>query len=209
LPNPRIPLVLLSLVAIVACREGTPRMPGGTGAAHLTPVGAVAPQLPLTVAPGVTVTRVAFGIITTAPDGEERFVETHDVPAVDGQVFGWVAEVQTDRRSVRFEEHLRLPAPPASWGDAENDPDVLISNDGRSALARGEEAVEGGTVSRFFWSLADGDPAGEYELEVEIEGRTVGHFKFRVPVAVREGAMIVRLDHAHSPAAVAAAGRPG
>jgi hypothetical protein len=59
-------------------------------------------------------------------------------------------------------------------------------------VAQGEDAVEAGELQRFYWSLAPGDPAGEYELEVAIEGRPVAHFRFRVPAPVAERPLLVR-----------------
>jgi hypothetical protein len=182
---PRLVAVLLAGCALASCQDGG-RTPGeGRG----TQEGM--PRLPLRVAHDLTVKRIEFGILTTDAAGNEHFLPATELPAVDGQVFGWVAEFATTRGSVRWQEHLTLPAPPADWGDAANDPDVLISTDGKAVAAQGEDAVENGGLSRFYWSLATGDPAGEYQLDVAIEGRTVAHFRFRVPAVVQEQALLV------------------
>ena len=47
---------------------------------------------------------VRFGILKTDASGADQFVATDEVPAVDGQVFGWVVEVSTRRSSVRWQE---------------------------------------------------------------------------------------------------------
>jgi hypothetical protein len=188
-PLPRaLPAVLLAL-ALAACS----RPPEVARAAEpgFRPAAA-APHLPARVAPGVVVRRAQFGILRVEADGEERFVPTDEVPAVDGQTFGWVLEVETSRETLHWQEHLRLPKPPADWGDAADDPDVLISKDGKSVAAQGEDAVDQGSLERFYWSLAAGDPAGEYELDVAVEGRPVAHFRFRVPAPVQEKAILVR-----------------
>ena len=165
-------------------------------------------RLPLRVAHDLTVKHIAFGILTTDAAGNEHFLPATEVPAVDGQVFGWVAEFATTRSTVRWQEHLTLPAPPADWGDAANDPDVLISADGKAVAAQGEDPVENSGLSRFYWSLATGDPAGDYQLDVAIEGRTVAHFRFRVPLVVQEQALLVDAG-ARAPTFVErAAGRP-
>jgi len=152
----------------------------------------VGTHLPLRIASDLVVTRAEFGVLETGPDGEERFAAADQVPAEDGQVFGWVVELETSRDSIRWQEHLRFPGPVSDWGDVESDPDVVLSRDGRSALAKGEELVDGGEMSRFYWSLASGDPAGAYELDLAIEGRPVAHFAFRVPETVREKAILVK-----------------
>jgi hypothetical protein len=135
---------------------------------------------------------VQFGILETTADGDDRFVPANEVPAEDGQVFGWVVELDTTRESLHWQEYLRLPRPPADWGDAATDPDVLISKDGKGAVAQGEDPVEDGELQRFYWSLAAGDPDGDYELDLAVEGRPVAHFTFRVPAPVTEKAILVR-----------------
>jgi hypothetical protein len=149
------------------------------------------PTLPLTVAPGVSVVRAAFGIISRSAAGDEKFVEATEVPAVEGQVFGWVVEIAGDPESVRWEEQLTLPRRPASWGGLEDDPDVVISPDGRSATTHGRETPEGGVLSRFVWALSAGDPPGDYLLEVAIEGKLVASVRFHVAVTVQGGSLVV------------------
>ena len=153
---------------------------------------AAAPRLPLRVGPDLVIKRVQFGILKSAANGDDRFVPSIEVPAEDGQVFGWIVTIETSRDSLHWQEYLRLPRPPADWGEAASDPDVLISKDGQSAVAQGEDPVEDGELSRFYWSLAAGDPAGEYQLDLAVEGRPVAHFTFRVPAPVQEKAILVR-----------------
>jgi hypothetical protein len=184
-------LICLSVFPFLAACDGHQ----GTAFAHRVSQvrnSPTAPRLPLRIAHDLTVTGVRFGILKTDASGEDQFVATDQVPAVDGQVFGWVVEVSTSRSSVRWQEHLRLPAPPADWGDAANDPDILISKDGKSVAAQGEDDVEDGSLSRFYWSLASGDPGGDYELDVAIEGKAVAHFRFHVASAVQEQSLLVR-----------------
>jgi len=152
---------------------------------------AIASHLPLRIAPDLVIKRVRFGLIDIGADGEEHFTATQDLPPDDGQAFGWVLEVETTRPSIRWQEHLRLPHEPADWGDAASDPDVLLSRDGASAMAQGEDLVEDGELSRFYWSLAAGDPSGDYELDLAIEGRPIAHFVFKVPASVKEKAILV------------------
>ena len=186
-----LPLVLL----LAAC--GGPQAPAARALASLSSLfhpAAVTLHMPLRIAPDVLVKRAQFGLLETTPDGEERFTPTTDVPAEDGQLFGWVLEIETRRESLHWQEHLRLPRPPADWGDAADDPDILISKDGKSVVAQGEDAVEEGELSRFYWALAPGDPGGDYELDVALEGKTVAHFRFHVPATVQEKPILVRRE---------------
>jgi hypothetical protein len=153
---------------------------------------AATPRLPLRVGADLVIKRAQFGILMSTPGGEDDFVPTKEIPAEDGQAFGWVVEVDTTRASLHWQEHLRLPGPPADWGDAATDPDIVIAADGRSVVAQGDDLVEDGELSRFYWALAPGDPAGDYEMDIAVEGKPVGHFAFRVPATVREKAILVR-----------------
>ncbi len=193
--------VLLAVGAsqLVACGQAgtSPHRPGVSF--HRT----AAPRLPLRVGADLVVKRAQFGILETNKAGEENFVPTTVVPAEDGETFGWVVEVDTTRQSLHWQEHLRLPRPPADWGDAASDPDIVISADGRTVVAEGDDMVEDGELSRFYWALAPGDPAGDYEMDIAVEGKTVGHFAFRVPQTVREKSILVhhvpgRAQHARS-----------
>jgi len=153
---------------------------------------AAGPRLPLRVGADLVIKRAQFGILETNDAGEENFVPAKELPAEDGTTFGWVVEVDTTRPSLHWQEHLKLPAPPVDWGDAATDPDVLISADGRSVVAQGDDLVEDGELSRFYWALAPGDPGGDYEMDIAVEGKPVGHFAFRVPQTVREKPILVR-----------------
>ena len=191
IPAPmRHALALICLSLLAAC-DGRPATAFAQRVSQVRN-SPIAPRLPLKIAHDLTVTGVRFGILKADASGEDQFVATDEVPAVDGQVFGWVVEVSTRRSSVRWQEHLRLPAPPADWGDAANDPDILISKDGKSVAAQGADDVEDGSLSRFSWSLASGDPGGYYELDVAIEGRAVAHFRFHVATPVQEQSLLVR-----------------
>ena len=151
-----------------------------------------APRLPLRVGADLVVKRAQFGILETSASGEENFVPARELPAEDGTTFGWVVQVDTTRQSLHWQEHLKLPQPPTDWGDAASDPDISIFADGRTVVAEGDDMVEDGELSRFYWALAPGDPAGDYEMDIAVEGKPVGHFAFRVPQTVREKSILVR-----------------
>jgi hypothetical protein len=187
----RIALVATLGFAVAGCTRPPEGAHGAAATAEMRQTADV-PRMPVEVAPGVVVKSAEFGVLEVGEDGAERFVRTREVPAVDGTTFGWVLQVQTDRESLRWQEHLKLPKAPADWGDAVDDPDVLISKDGTDVVAQGEDLVEDGELQRFYWTLAPGDPAGDYVLDVVVEGRPVAQFRFRVPLPVQETPMLVR-----------------
>jgi len=180
-------LVLAGASLLLACGQDTSVPHKPLVSFHL----AAAPRLPLRVGADLVIKRAQFGILETNAAGEESFRATKEIPAEDGQAFGWVVAVDTTRQSLHWQEHLKLPRPPADWGDAATDPDIVIATDGRTVVAEGDDLVEDGELSRFYWALAPGDPAGEYEMDIAIEGRQVGHFAFSVPAAVGEKSILV------------------
>ena len=196
-------LVCAVALLLAACgeRHGAPF---GPAAGNGRPGG---PRLPIRISADLLIKRVEFGILEKTPDGEEHFVAAREVPAEDGQVFGWRVDVSTTRETLRWQEHLRMPRAPLDWGDAADDPDVLISEDGKSVAAEGEDAIEDHRLSRFYWALAPGDPAGDYEIDLAVEGKSVGHFAFHVQAPVKEKPILVReeglRDRARSLAGVA------
>lgn len=181
-------LVLAGASQFLACGQSTSAPHKPELSFHL----AAAPHLPLRVGADLVIKRAQFGILATNAAGDENFVATKEIPAEDGQAFGWVIAVDTSRQSLHWQEHLKLPRPPADWGDAATDPDITIASDGRTVVAEGDDLVEDGELSRFYWALAPGDPAGEYEMDIAIEGRQVGHVAFTVPTAVVEKSILVR-----------------
>jgi hypothetical protein len=177
-------------LALSGCKD-RPAAPGTMPATARVAAEASAPQLPLKIAADLVITEASFGVLKTDGNGEDQFFETGEVPAVDGQVFGWTVKLQTTRETVHWQEHLRLPAAPADWGDAAEDPEILISGDGKNVAVKGESPVVQESIERFYWALAPGDPPGDYALDLAVEGKEVARFRFHVPVPVKEEAMLV------------------
>ncbi len=148
--------------------------------------------LPMRIAPDLLVKRVRFGVMKTTPSGNEVFVPSSTLPGEEGVNYGWEAEVETTRSVLRWQERLTAPKPIEDWGDAEDDDDFLISQDGRTALSAGSEMIDGGKVQHLYWILGTGDPPGRYEMEVAIEGHPVGQFVFVLERPVHEKPVLVR-----------------
>ncbi len=183
-------LVLIPFSALlVACGDRAASRPHApsTDWNHPAPV-----SLPLRIAPDLIVKRVRFGYLKNTPSGNEDFVATETLPAEEGINYGWIAEMETTRPSVRWQERLSLPSPEEDWGDAEDDEDVVISQDGRTALSAGNEVINAGRVQHMYWILGAGDPTGRYVMDVAIEGHPVAHFEFHLDHPVHEKPMLVR-----------------
>lgn len=189
------PILYALCLMLAACGDAHREAPGSADTDVIRKAradDAQGPVLPLKIAPDLTVRAVRFGLLKGDGASDDDFVPTEEVPPFDGQAFGWIVEVDTTRRSLRWQEHLRMPEPPADWGDASSDPDLVISKDGKSVIAQGEDDVDDGELSRFYWSLATGDPAGDYQMDVAIEGHPVAHLRFHVAATVKEQTLLVR-----------------
>jgi hypothetical protein len=153
---------------------------------------AVTPTLPLRIAPDLVVRRIRFGILKNDASGDDTFIAADVLPAEDGINYGWIADIETTRTSVRWQERLTLPKPSDDWGDVESDDGVIISRDGRTALSTGDELIDDGQLRHVNWLLGMGDPPGTYVMDVGIEGHPVAHFEFKLDHAVHEKPLLVR-----------------
>jgi len=119
--------------------------------------------------PPVEILHSRFGSFSKSPEGKISFTETTSVPLKDGQGYGWIIYLRTNRPSVKVTETIKL-AGPAEWGVSEK-PDVvsIISKDKTSVSV---ERVRSGNLERVFgsWGISKEDPPGPASITVNIEG---------------------------------------
>jgi hypothetical protein len=125
----------------------------------------------LHVEPSARVASSTFGLWTACGD----LIATEHVPLSPGQEFGWQIDVP-DGRPVVWHEELILPAAPAEWSGAQF---VDISEDGRVATTAGVDVPFEGSIEHT-WSITEGDPAGDYELRLWVDGQLQARDFFRV-----------------------------
>ena len=121
---------------------------------------------------------VRFGIMVTNSDGLAEFVETTRVPNVPGQVYGWIASIESSVDRLAWTEELRLPRPPLEW-DVIEGPAVAVSEDRTTARTTG---VVRPTEREFssFWTITAGDPNGTYSLVLKVFDGVVAECEFSV-----------------------------
>jgi hypothetical protein len=156
-------LVLVAALSIVTGCQGDPASSVKSAASAESPARGV----------------VEFGIWTTDAGGQEYFVPVTEVPNVEDQTYGWRVWVGESKEPVKWAESLTMPVAPDSWGGVEEEPNVTISPDGRTATTAGESEPEDGYVSNT-WYVAEGDPLGEYEISVQLTGGRRQTFKFQL-----------------------------
>lgn len=136
------------------------------------------------VAPGAaadgerTVEDARFGVIKQTPEGGLSVAETQRIPNRQGVTYGWVIRLDKDRDKVRWREEFVLPGAPEQWnlGGAES---IEVSEDGTTAITERTVATNDGEIANW-WSVAAGDPSGEYVMRVYVEGNLVKTFDFRL-----------------------------
>jgi hypothetical protein len=90
---------------------------------------------------------------------------------------GWSIKVGTSLQSIRIREEVILPKAPETWGNL--DSDTIITNEGRTCIAKRNLEVINGSISTG-WRVAPGDPEGIYEIKVYSDEKLIGYFKFEV-----------------------------
>jgi len=129
---------------------------------------------------------IQFGIWQPDDDGAMRFTATADVPNEEDQAYGWRVRVAESEKAVKWVETVTLPEAPDSWEGVEDDPNVMISEDGRTATTVGIEVPDGGYIENAWW-VSLGDPPGEYVMSVELSDGRSATFSFRLGEAAADG----------------------
>ncbi len=124
----------------------------------------------LNVQPSERVVQTNFGVYECGD-----FNVTDEVALIPGETFGWRLDVP-DGRPVMWREELVLPSAPLQWSGANF---VDIKDGGRTAVTAGIDMPFMGTLAHA-WSITDGDPPGEYELRLWIDGSLHEVFHFHV-----------------------------
>jgi hypothetical protein len=139
----------------------------------------IEPGYPRTLARGMIIKNARFGIWAPDISGIAQFQVASEVPLKDGVGFGWVVEIETSEHAIETVETLTLPTKPDSWGPTAESGESIISEDGKSATTKREYPIHNGIVENF-WSIAEGDPAGEYALILTYEGEVILEKSFTV-----------------------------
>jgi hypothetical protein len=133
---------------------------------------------PLISSKSIIVKKAEFGVLRTEKNGKITFIPTTKVLFEEGKVYGWRIQLQGYQGELTWQEILTLPKPPLSWG-TDNGENFFLSPDGTKSVIKRTAKVKKGIVSNF-WTVSQGDPAGEHILEVYVGKRRIATFKFEV-----------------------------
>ncbi|MBW4616259.1 MAG: hypothetical protein KME21_23890 [Desmonostoc vinosum HA7617-LM4] len=129
-----------------------------------------------TIAKPVIVSEAEFGIKRVDSEGQTILVETNKIPLIEGNAYGWRIKLRDYQGEVKWREVLRLPKRPETWS-TDNGENFSISTDGTTAETKRTQSAPNGVIENF-WTIAPGDPAGQYKIEVFIDDRLISSFNF-------------------------------
>jgi hypothetical protein len=115
-----------------------------------------------------------FGIYDANTD---QVAPTRSVKFKVGDHYGWRVKVKTSQPTVRWKEEFRLPVAPKTWGDLENG--QTIAKDNKTCITERTESPKDGWIEHA-WPELDGDPLGEYLMNIYVDGNLARTFKFTV-----------------------------
>ncbi len=131
------------------------------------------------LAPDLQLVSAEFGIVKQAEDGTIQIIPEKKIPLVFGQQYGWRLRFRTARKLLALREEFVLPAAPRAWGSERPSRDFKLTPDRKTATTEGVVMLTDGMIQHA-WSVANGDPAGDYEIRLFIEGKLVRTFRFEV-----------------------------
>ena len=94
----------------------------------------------------------------------------------DNTCYRWEIVLDTKLPSIPINEIFVLPSEPRTWGNKE---DITLLNKNKISVMEKEIEVDNGTIKNI-WCVAEGDPIGNYKIEVYINGALAESFGFTV-----------------------------
>lgn len=122
-----------------------------------------------------------FGRIVRDERGNVSFIPTLQIPLRQGETYGWFIRLKNPPDRVTWREELQLPVAPKYWStdNGQSSEGISISKDRTKATTIRTVAPEQGVIWNA-WSVAPGDPAGEYKLDIYINGSLAASFQFQL-----------------------------
>lgn len=99
------------------------------------------------------------------------------IPLLDGACYEWRLKLAKTKGAVDITEVFTLPSAPAGWGDVGDN--VTISDDMLVATSTMSLVPEDGWIWHG-WCVAEGDPVGDYMIEIEVGDEVLATFPFTV-----------------------------
>lgn len=137
------------------------------------------PTVAALAAPPVEIVSAEFGIFDASDPQEIVFEPTLVVPHVEGQRYGWMIQLRTQKRSVAVREEYLLTTPEKAAITTDADGRIDIPLPRRNQVSQRQLVPAGGRIIGE-WAVGPGEPDGKRHLQVIVEGELVGDFEFEV-----------------------------
>jgi hypothetical protein len=112
-----------------------------------------------------------------AIDDELVWTKSNFVPSTpDNACYKWAIMLDTELSSISTKEIFILPSKPKSWGYKEG---MTLYQDSRVSVTEKVIEVDNGVINNG-WCVTEGDPTGDYKIEVYVNGVLAKSFNFTV-----------------------------
>lgn len=128
----------------------------------------------------VDVVRAEFGTFDASNPRQMIFDPTRRVPHKEGQRYGWIIEVRTNRPTLSVREEYLLPMAASAQKNTDPISETLnMASQRRNQVSQRQLVpVEGKIYGE--WAIGAGEPAGHRHLQVVIEGQVAASFEYDV-----------------------------
>jgi hypothetical protein len=107
------------------------------------------------------------------------WVEATNIPLRPGLYFGWRIKLRAPHgKFAQVVERVTAPRPPATWGPLEKR--RMVSADRSVATSPSTLRVRDDWIDRSNWMISEGDPAGAYQIEMQVNGRMAARLTFHL-----------------------------
>jgi hypothetical protein len=112
-----------------------------------------------------------------AIDDEFVWTKSNFVPSTpDNACYKWAIMLDTELSSISTREVFILPSKPKSWGYKEG---MTLYKDSRVSVTEKVLEVDNGVINNG-WCVTEGDPTGDYKIEVYVNEVLAESFNFTV-----------------------------
>jgi hypothetical protein len=119
--------------------------------------------------------------IRSSKDKEFVWTESNLVPSIpDNSCYSWEIELDTYLASIPIKEIFILPERPKAWNYKEDsEGEQTLQYDNKVSIIEKISEVKNRIIANT-WCVAEGDPTGNYKIEVYIKGVLAESFSFMV-----------------------------
>ncbi|CAB5033199.1 unannotated protein [freshwater metagenome] len=110
-----------------------------------------------------------------------EFLPSEKIKYQVGKEYGWKMVLKNEVKTIKVTETLTLPGAPKTWGpEPVGSRKREISSDLKTCITTDVINPADGKTFSSYWSIAKGDPIGDYKVDVSINGKHIQTFNFNI-----------------------------